>query len=70
MDKKDLDKLKEKLPKGWSGKIAKEIGKSPDWVIKVMNNLRNDPKVIDLAIELAEQKKLADDRRKKQINAL
>lgn len=54
MDKKQLKKLKNKLPTGAISEIAQRIGLSNATVSSVLSGKRNNEKVLELAIEIAE----------------
>lgn len=55
MEKKQLKKLKNKLPTGAISEIAQKIGLSNATVSSVLSGKRNNEKVIEMAIEIAEQ---------------
>ena len=70
MKTEDLQKLKSKQPLGYRKAIANSIGCSEGYVDKVLNGKSQNEKIIDLAIELAEEKQKADRKRTERVKAL
>lgn len=55
MNKEAKEKLKEKLPWGWSTMIATRTGYSKNWICDVMKGKRNNDRIELEAIKLAEE---------------
>lgn len=55
MDKKQLNELKSKLPKGWSATLAEQLGVTPATVVNAMNGKYNRFDIIQAAIVLARE---------------
>ena len=52
LGKRDLNKIRRSLPKGWQNQLARETGKSLSTVNKVMLKDRNNNEVVFQAIKL------------------
>jgi len=70
MDKEQLKKLRESLPKKYAKTIAAECGVSADYVRKTLSGFRINNDVIDVAIKLATEHKNKLDERSKAIEEL
>lgn len=70
MEIKDLKKLRKNLPKGSIGKIAEMLGVSNATVSSVLSGKRNNSDVINIAIEIAEERKRTVDKIVDRINTL
>ena len=72
MDRKTLKKLRLALPKGWAQIITERLNDefSPVTVQKVIYGQRNNEKILDLAIELAREKKEAEERRNRIVEEI
>ncbi|MGM0530440.1 MAG: hypothetical protein ACQER7_03740 [Bacteroidota bacterium] len=72
ISKRDLNRIKKKLKKPYSERIAVKVGKSASLVYAVMNNHRGDHYgIIDAAIEdIKEQKKREKEEKEKYKNEL
>lgn len=60
LGKRDLNKIRRRLPKGWQNAIADATAKSYSTVSMVMIKKRNNTKVVALAIEMCS---LSDDEK-------
>ncbi len=52
LGKRDLNKIRRSLPKGWQNQLSRETGKSVSTVSKVMLKDRNNSEVVFQAIKL------------------
>jgi hypothetical protein len=66
----ELEKLRLKLPTGYIEKLALTTGKSRGHISEVLNGKKNNLKIIDAAIELAEKEKTLCEQRKLKIESL
>lgn len=51
--KRDLNKIRNRLPRRWADHISSALGKSPSLVQKVMLGLRKNREIVTYAIEIA-----------------
>ncbi|MFN8406793.1 MAG: hypothetical protein U0X71_04860 [Sphingobacteriaceae bacterium] len=52
LEKRELNKVRRNLPRGWQKKLSEETGKSTSTINKVMHRLRNNSQVLAKAIDL------------------
>lgn len=52
LGKRELNKVRRNLPRGWQKKLSEQTGKSTSTVNKVMHRLRNNSQVLTKAIDL------------------
>ena len=52
LGKRELNKVRRNLPRGWQKKLSEQTGKSTSTVNKVMHRLRNNNQVLTKAIDL------------------
>ncbi|TXI14834.1 MAG: hypothetical protein E6Q66_04765 [Pedobacter sp.] len=53
LGKRELNKIRQHMPRGWQKRVAQEAGKSISTVNKVMLRLRNNGHVVTKAIDLS-----------------
>ena len=53
LGKRELNKIRQHMPRGWQKRVARETGKSVSTVNKVMLRLRNNGQVVAKAIDLS-----------------
>lgn len=70
MTKSELRKLRKKLPKDYRSRIAEKTGLSSDYVYRVLIGERQNEKIIDAAIVLAEKHQAVLESRKEAVKKL
>lgn len=70
MTQQAFKKLKQKLPTGWPELIAEKAEVSKSTVYKVLDGKRKNPKVINVAIQMAAEESQKNNEQEKCLNAL
>lgn len=70
MKNKDLQKIKQWLPRGYAKRIFKETGISFMTIYSTINGKTHNQKVIDAAIAIAKEEKEKAEKAKNEIAAL
>jgi hypothetical protein len=70
MTKKDLDRLRKKLPRGYAKILSEKTGKHTSAIYQALTGKINSPEIIEAAIELAKENQQKNADLKRQIDSL
>lgn len=68
MNRRELKKLKKKLPEGYRKELAKRSGFSVSMIDKVLGAIRKNQKILDVAFELLEEEEKRIEERRNLLN--